>query len=48
MCYAGDQIKNEMGGACGTYREEETCIQSFWWENMRERDHLENLSVDGG
>jgi hypothetical protein len=21
--------KNEMGGACGTYREEKTCIQGF-------------------
>ena len=20
MCYIGDQIKNEMGGACGMYR----------------------------
>jgi hypothetical protein len=19
----------------------------FWWENLRERDHLENLGVDG-
>ena len=28
--YLGDQIKkNEMGGACSTYGEEERCIQGF-------------------
>jgi len=25
--YLGDQIKNEMGRACGTYGGQETCIQ---------------------
>jgi len=35
-----------MGGACGTYGGEERCIQGFWWGNLRERDHLEDQSVD--
>jgi hypothetical protein len=29
--YSGDQIKKiEMGGACGTYGEEERCMQGFF------------------
>jgi len=28
----GDQIKNEMGGACGTYGEEDRFLQSFGGE----------------
>ena len=37
--------KNEMGGACSTYgREAHT---GFWWGNLRERDHLKDLGVDG-
>jgi len=27
--YLGDQIKNQMGEACGTYEGAKTCIQSF-------------------
>jgi hypothetical protein len=43
--YVGDQIKkNELGGACSTYREER-CIHTGLW--CRERDHLEDLAVDG-
>ena len=46
--YAGDQIKkNEMGGACCTYGKGQRRIQCFCWGNMRERDHLEELGVDG-
>jgi hypothetical protein len=38
--------KNEIGRACGTYGREENCIECQW-ENLKEKDHLEDLSVDG-
>ena len=42
----GDQIeKNEMGGLFITYGGEERCIEGFGGGNLRERDHLEDLSV---
>jgi hypothetical protein len=28
-------------------KEEEKCIQGPWLGNLKERDHLENLGVDG-
>lgn len=40
-------MKNETGGifgACGRTRELRT---EFWWENPREREHLEDLRVNG-
>ena len=45
--YSGDQIKkNEMGGACSTWgRGEERT--GFWWGDLREGGHLEDLDVDG-
>jgi hypothetical protein len=36
-----------MGGACSTYRGQQRCIQGFGGGNIRERDHLEDLGVDG-
>jgi hypothetical protein len=27
---------------------EKMCIRGFWWENLRERNDLEDLGVDGG
>jgi hypothetical protein len=36
-----------MGGTCGTYGRKERCIQDCWWGDLGERDHLENLNVDG-
>jgi hypothetical protein len=37
MYYSGSQIKkNEKSRARGTYEGE------FWWENLRERDYLED------
>jgi hypothetical protein len=36
--------KNEVGGACITYRRE--MHTGIWWGNLRERDHLEDVSTD--
>jgi len=47
--FSGDKIeKNDMGGACSTYGGEERRIQGFGGKNLRERDHVEDPSVDGG
>jgi hypothetical protein len=35
-----------MGGACGTYGGQERCILVLW-EDLRERDNLEDLGRDG-
>jgi hypothetical protein len=46
--YSGDEIKkNEMGGTCGTNGRQEKCIQGFGEGDLRERDHVEDLGVDG-
>jgi hypothetical protein len=45
--YSGDKMKNEMGGACGTYGGRERCINGFDWRDLRGRDHWEDLGVDG-
>jgi hypothetical protein len=43
--YSGDQItKNEMGRACNTYGGEEV-HREFWWENLKEGDHLKYPGV---
>jgi hypothetical protein len=44
---SGDQIENEISGACGIYGGVKKCIQGFGWGNLRERDHLEDSGVDG-
>jgi len=45
--HSDDEIKeDEMGGACGTY-EVVKYMQGFGCETPKERDHLENLGVDG-
>jgi hypothetical protein len=41
-----DQAKKEMSLACGTWGREEMHTE-FWWGNLRERDRLEDLGVDG-
>ena len=42
----GDKIKNNnMGGECGTYGGDVYTV--FWWENLRKRNYLQDLGVDG-
>ena len=42
-----DQIKkHEMGREHGMYGRLKRCIQRFWWGELRERDHLYNISID--
>ena len=36
-----------MDGACGKYKKEEKKYTGFWWQNVKERDYLEDLVVDG-
>jgi len=36
-----------MGGACSTYGERGAVYARFWWGKLRERDRLEDPSVDG-
>ena len=44
--YLANQIKKgEVGGACIAYGGE--VHTGFWWKNVRERDHLGDLIVDG-
>jgi hypothetical protein len=44
--YVGSQLKkNEMDGACGVCGGEERCKHGFGGENLRERDHLEYISL---
>jgi hypothetical protein len=35
-----------MGKTCSTYGKKEVCT-GFWWGNLRERDHLEDLGIEG-
>jgi hypothetical protein len=37
--------RKEVGGASSMYGGE--VYTGFWWENLRERDHLEGPGVDG-
>ena len=36
-----------MVGECGTYGEEKKYVHGFCGKKMKERNHLENLDVDG-
>jgi hypothetical protein len=36
-----------MGGVCGKYETQQRCIAGFWWEELMDRDHVEDLGVDG-
>jgi hypothetical protein len=44
----GDQIKkNAMDVACSVCRGEERCLWGFCGGNLRERDNLDGLGIDG-
>jgi hypothetical protein len=44
----GDRFKeDDMKGACGMHGQEEKCIQGSDGENLKERDHLEYVGLDG-
>jgi hypothetical protein len=36
-----------MGGACGTCGGRRDIHIIFWWRDLKERDHFEDLVVDG-
>jgi hypothetical protein len=38
---------NEMGGACGTSGGSGERHTGFWWGNLKERDCVEDVGVDG-
>jgi hypothetical protein len=43
--YWGDQVmESEVGGMHGG---DEKFIQNFGWQNLKGRDHLEDLGIDG-
>jgi len=39
--------KKEMAGMCRTYVRQERCMQGFCWGELRERNNLEDLSING-
>jgi hypothetical protein len=48
LYYLGDQIKNnEIWGACSIYGGKGEVHTGKWWENLRERDHLQELGING-
>jgi hypothetical protein len=45
--YLHDKIKqNEVGGACCVCGEKKMCT-GFWWGNLKERDCLKSMHIDG-
>ena len=46
-CYSGDQMKNNETGRHVASVGAGEVHTGFWWGDMRERDHLEDLGVDG-
>ena len=45
--FLGEQVKgDEMGGACVCVGEKRNGYM-VWWGNLKERDHLEDLGLDG-
>jgi hypothetical protein len=38
--------EDEISGTCGTHRTAEKCIQNFGQENLKGRDHMEDIGID--
>ena len=45
--YSRDELKEALSGANGTNGEEEKCVEGFVLDILNERDHLEDLGIDG-
>ena len=44
--YSSDRVKDEMGWVCGMYAKTINA-NSFYWGNLKEKDHQEGLRIDG-
>jgi hypothetical protein len=38
---------SEKGGECGTVRGRRDMHTRFWWAKLKERDHLEEINLNG-
>jgi hypothetical protein len=45
--YSGHQIKDKKGGACGLYEGDEECMRGLHSGNLKEKDQLEDIGIDG-
>jgi hypothetical protein len=39
-------VEDKMDGTIGTYGEMREIHRPIWWENLTERDHLEDVCVE--
>jgi len=39
--------EDKMGGECSTHGIDEKCLTIFWLENLKGREHLEDLDIHG-
>jgi hypothetical protein len=46
-CNSRDEIKEALSETSGSHGEEEKCIEGFVLDILNERDHLEDLDING-